>query len=323
MTAIIEYLQIPLIQNMFIATAVACILCGIVGAYVVVGHMSTATGGIAHTTFGGVGMAYYAMSVYMVGWMTPMLGAFIFATVSAAIIAFCKRIDGLRQDTVIGAIWAVGMASGVIFMNSMDRSVMVPSSFESILFGNVLMIGSDTLLTMIVITVISVAVVVLTYRDLQLHTFDWVQARLSGINSLAADMLLYILVAVSCVIAAKVVGIIMAIALLTMPSAMAAMWMRKLSDVMLVGTVISIILSTCGLLLSLVFDSAPGATVALLMGAAFLVALVTKKVTEKAEMGMGPVGDEERTRHSADPSPGNRIRPLWTGFRRPFCQDNF
>ncbi|MBE6514435.1 MAG: hypothetical protein E7Z69_05155 [Thermoplasmata archaeon] len=89
MTSIIEYLGIPLIQNMFIGTTLACLLCGVIGTYVVVNRMVAVTGGIAHTTFGGVGFAYYLMSVFAVSWMTPMIGALIFSLVAAILMALC------------------------------------------------------------------------------------------------------------------------------------------------------------------------------------------------------------------------------------------
>ncbi len=116
MTDLAYYFSIPLIQNMFAATALACILCGTVGAYVVVGRKVAVTGGIAHTTFGGVGFAYYVMSVYGISWMSPMAGALLFSVTAAVVMVVCRRADGVREDTVIGALWAVGMAAGVVFM---------------------------------------------------------------------------------------------------------------------------------------------------------------------------------------------------------------
>jgi zinc transport system permease protein len=134
--------SMPLIQNMFMVAAIACVLCGVVGTLVVVKRMVFVTGGIAHTTFGGVGLAYYVMSVVAVSWFTPMIGAALFAVVSAVIMALPAVSKKLREDSVIGVLWSVGMALGVIFMSLMDRSVVTPRSFESILFGDILLVGS-------------------------------------------------------------------------------------------------------------------------------------------------------------------------------------
>ncbi|MFA6805461.1 MAG: metal ABC transporter permease [Candidatus Methanomethylophilaceae archaeon] len=282
MTSILDYLSISLVQNMFMATVCACILCGVIGTYVVVNRMVASTGGIAHTTFGGVGFAYYVMSVFMVGWMTPMLGAVIFAVVAAVIMVVCKRISDLRQDTMIGVLWAVGMAIGVIFMCFMDRTVVVPASFETILFGNVLLVSRSTLLTMAVVTAVILIIVAFMYREFQILTFDQVHARISGMNVTLVDLVLYILVALSCVMVANVVGIIMIIALMTIPAAMANLFTHNMKSMMLLGTVLSVILSVLGLFLCLAWDSPPGATVVLAVGIAFVAALIIKRLS-KAE----------------------------------------
>ncbi|MDD2936111.1 MAG: metal ABC transporter permease, partial [Candidatus Methanomethylophilaceae archaeon] len=99
--------SMPLIQNMFMVAAIACVLCGVVGTLVVVKRMVFVTGGIAHTTFGGVGLAYYVMSVVAVSWFTPMIGAALFAVVSAVIMALPAVSKKLREDSVIGVLWSV------------------------------------------------------------------------------------------------------------------------------------------------------------------------------------------------------------------------
>jgi zinc transport system permease protein len=281
MTDIIGYLEIPLIQNMFMATLLACILCGIIGTYVVVNRMVAVTGGIAHTTFGGVGFAYYLMSVLAVSWMTPMLGAIIFGVVAAVIMVVCKKTEELREDSVIGALWAVGMAMGVVFMFFMDRSVIVPSSYESILFGNMLLIDSTKLLVMAIVTIIIVAVVLYLYRDLQIMTFDRIHARISGINVDALDLVLHVVIAVSCVMVANVVGIVMIIALMTIPAAMGNLFSKDLRGTMILGTVFASVLSVIGLFLSLYMDTPPGATVVLVIGAVFIATLLIRRASTK------------------------------------------
>ncbi len=282
MTTIIEYLQIPLIQNMFAATVFACLLCGVIGTYVVVNRMVAVTGGIAHTTFGGVGFAYYLMSVYTVSWMTPMIGALLFSVVAAVIMVICKRIDDLREDTVIGTLWAVGMAAGVIFMCYMDRSIIVPSSYESILFGNMLLIDNGKLLIMGCMTAAIIAVTLFCYRDLRILTFDRTYARLSGVNVTTLDLVLHLIIAVTCVMVANVVGIVMIIALMTIPAAMGNLFSKDMKGTMLLGTVFAVMLSVFGLFLSLSWNTPPGATVVLVIGAVFVVMLALRKIISKA-----------------------------------------
>ncbi len=282
MTDIIALLEIPLIQNMFIATILACLLCGVVGTYVVVNRMVAVTGGIAHTTFGGVGFAYYVMSVFAVSWMTPMLGALIFSVVAAVIMVACKKVEELREDTVIGALWAIGMAMGVVFMCYMDRSVIVPSSYESILFGNMLLIDSGKLMIMAAITAVVLTIVILLFRDLRILTFDPTYAKISGINVTVLDLILHILIALTCVMVANVVGIVMIMALMTIPAALGNLFSHGMKGTMVIGTIYAVVLSVLGLMLSLHMDTPPGATVVLVIGAAFLVIVLFRKALLKS-----------------------------------------
>lgn len=274
MTGIVEYLSIPLIQNMFIATILACILCGVIGTYVVINRMVSVTGGIAHTTFGGVGFAYYLMSVFAVSWMTPMIGALIFSIAAAVVMVACKKVDELREDSVIGVLWAVGMAAGVIFMCYVDRSVLIPSSYETILFGNMLLIDTGKLHIMEGVTLAILAVVALLYRDLRILTFDMDFARISGVRTQTLDLVLHVLIAVTCVMVANVVGIVMIIALMTIPAAMGCLFSRGISGTMIRATAYALVLSMTGLLLSLATDTPPGATVVLVIGLAFIIVLL-------------------------------------------------
>ncbi len=278
MTDLAYYFSIPLIQNMFAATALACILCGTVGAYVVVGRKVAVTGGIAHTTFGGVGFAYYVMSVYGISWMSPMAGALLFSVTAAVVMVVCRRADGVREDTVIGALWAVGMAAGVVFMCYMDRSVIVPSSYESILFGNMLLIDSGKLAVMAAVSASVLAAVMFFYRDFRIMTFDRVHAKVSGMNVAALDLLLHVLIAVTCVMVANVVGIVMIIALMTVPAAIGSIVSRGMAGTMAAGVVSALAMSFLGLLLSLAMDTPPGATVVLVLGAAFAAVLAVRRL---------------------------------------------
>ncbi|MGE0015000.1 MAG: metal ABC transporter permease [Candidatus Methanomethylophilaceae archaeon] len=279
--------SMPLIQNMFIVAAVACVLCGVVGTLVVVKRMVFVTGGIAHTTFGGVGLAYYMMSVIAVSWFTPMVGAALFAVVSAVIMALPAVSKKMREDSVIGVLWSVGMALGVIFMSLVDRSVVTPRSFESILFGDILLVGSFELKVIAIVTVLSLAIIALFFRDLQVLTFDETHAKLSGINITVMNLVLYILIALTCVVALNVVGIVMVIALITIPAAMSNMFTESLKEMMVVSVVLSLIMAFFGLIIAIGADIPPGATVSVTMGVLFIIAITVKTALTKIAQGKG------------------------------------
>ncbi|MBR4504651.1 MAG: metal ABC transporter permease [Candidatus Methanomethylophilaceae archaeon] len=302
MTSLPEYLAIPLIQNMFVATAVVCVLCGIIGAYVVVNRMVSVTGGIAHTVFGGVGFAYYVSSVFLVSWLTPMMGALLFAVIAAIIMTLLKRIKNIRQDTSIGVIWAVGMALGVIFMCFVDRTKVIPASFESILFGDVLYVGTQTLFVMIVLAIAIIAIVAFLYRDFLILTFDETQAKISGLRTGLLDLVLYLLIAITCVMVSNVVGIIMIIALVTIPSAIANLFSDSLKEMMAIGTLLSLGLSIFGLFMALALNTPPGSTVVLVIGLAFVSALMINRIQKRGKATEKSPSNRYDMRNKDDPS---------------------
>ena len=270
---------------MFICTAVCCILAAVVGTFVVVRRIVFVTGGIAHTTFGGVGMAFYLQSNFMMMWFEPMLGAAIFAISAAVIMASPKVSRMLREDSVIGVLWSVGMALGVIFMHYVDTSVVTPSSYEAVLFGSMVFLTKSDVCLMAAVTALILVLVALLFRDMQLTTFDETQATLSGINVTAMNMILYIMVAVTCVLMASLIGIIMIIALITIPPAIANMFCNDLKEMMISATVISLRLSMLALLISIATDLPPGATVAIVLGLAFITAIAVRSVSGRIAAG--------------------------------------
>ena len=127
--------ELAFVQRMFIAAFLASISCGIIGSFVVVKRIVFLSGGIAHTTFGGIGLAYFLQ--YTMGWiwLDPLLGALMFAVATAFIMSAPLVKDRLREDSTIGVLWVIGMALGVQFLQGVDRSVLVIQDPVSILFG--------------------------------------------------------------------------------------------------------------------------------------------------------------------------------------------
>ncbi len=274
-------LSISLIQNMFYATLMASILCGIIGTYVVIKRIVFVSGGIAHATFGGVGFAYYVQSVLLVSWFDPMIGAMVFAVGAALIIGSPRVNQRLRDDSTIGVLWVVGMALGVLFINLTDHSVVQVRSYESILFGNVLLVSTQDLQIMAIMIVVILAVVAFLYRDLQIVTFDEAHARITGINVTLMNTLLYVLVAITCVFVMNIVGIVLVIALLTMPAALASMFSNDMRKIMGLAIVSATILSLLGLVLAIEFDIPPGASIVLTLGVFFMISMGIKTLHEK------------------------------------------
>lgn len=265
-------LSIGLVQNMFMAAALASVLCGVIGTYVVVKRIVFIGGGIAHTTFGGVGFAYWLQSTFLLSWFTPIMGAILFAVSSALIISLPSVREKMREDSTIGVLWVTGMALGVIFMEMVDPSVVTVRSYESILFGNILLVSSSTLSIMALLSVVVLAIAVYFYRDFQIVTFDETHAKISGINVNLINAILYILIALTCVFVMNVVGIVLVIALLTIPAAMANMFSKDLKTMMVLATLFSLTLSFLGIIVAIAADVPPGASIVLTMTVFFLLA---------------------------------------------------
>lgn len=270
---LVELLQLPFVQRMFIAGLLASVACGVVGTFVVVRRLVFISGGISHTTFGGVGLAYFLQDRLAWAWFEPTYGAALFALGAAAVVASPWVRVRVREDSTIGVLWVAGMAVGVLLLDLVDRSRVQVQDPVSLLFGNILLIQSRDLAIMAVLVGAIVVGVVLLFKDLQILTFDEEFAELSGVHVVAMNTLLLVMIALTVVVLIKVVGVVLAIAMLTIPAAVANLIVRDLRSMMVVATVLGTLTTTAGTLLSLKLDCPPGAAIVLVMSGVFVVGL--------------------------------------------------
>jgi len=266
---------------MFIAGFLASISCGIIGSYVVVKRIVFVSGGIAHTTFGGIGFAYYLQDSMGWIWVEPLFGALIFALGAAFILGSSLVRNRIREDSTIGVLWVVGMALGILFIHAVDRSKILVQDPVSILFGNILLIKLQDLYLMVGLVIAIIFITILLYKDLQILTFDEEFARISGVNVNAMNILLLVLVAFTTVVLIKVVGVVLVIAMLTIPAAISGLFTHNLKMMMVLAVFVGVITTFGGSLLSLNYDFPPGATIVLLMGSVFVVSLLGKSINQR------------------------------------------
>jgi len=257
----LEALQYQFVQNAIAAGLLAAVACGIVGVYVVVKKITFISGGIAHASFGGIGLGY------LVG-ISPVLGALIFALASALGMGFVTRKTRLPEDTFIGILWAMGMALGIIFIGLAPG--YAPDLF-SYLFGNILTVPSSDLMLMIALDIAIIGVVVVFYKEFLSLSFDEEYSTVVGIPVEALYMLLLCMIALTVVILLRVVGMILVIALLTIPAALAKRFTHNLLIMMLLAIAFGIIFTLVGLWLSYELSLASGATIVLVGGAALFL----------------------------------------------------
>lgn len=249
------------LQSAMIAGVLASIACGLIGSYVVVMRISYLAGGIAHSVMGGMGIAYFLGG-------SPLVGALIAAVVSALIIGLVKLYWQAREDTLIGALWASGMALGIIFISQTPGYQV---DLMSYLFGNILLVAQDDLWLMAGMDLIIVGAIALLYRPFQAVAFDPEFARLRGLPVNLLYLLLLCIVALTVVLLIQVVGLILVIALLTLPAAIAGHYVRTLSSLMALATLLGLCFTSAGLAISYEPDLPAGATIILLAAGCFIL----------------------------------------------------
>ncbi|MFC1964448.1 metal ABC transporter permease [Chloroflexota bacterium] len=256
----LEALQYEFMRNALLAGLLAAIACGIVGVYVVVKRIVFISGGIAHASFGGIGLGY------LVG-ISPVLGATFFTLASALGMGLVTRKTKLPEDTAIGILWAMGMAMGIIFIGLAPG--YAPDLF-SYLFGNILTVPFSDLLLMLALDIIIVLIVIALYKEFLAVSFDEEFGMVVGVPVDALYLLLLCMVALTVVVLIRVVGIILVIALLTIPAALARQFTHNLLKMMLLAILFGAVFTFGGLWLSFELDLASGATIILLSGTVLL-----------------------------------------------------
>ena len=266
-----------LAEHAFLQTAVAAALlasigCGVMGTYVVVKRITFIAGGIAHSVLGGMGAAvYYGFD--------PLAGALAAAVVAALLIGWVRLQWQAQEDTLIGALWAIGMAVGILFIS---KTPGYQTDLMSYLFGNILLVPQESLWFMAALDAVLLIFVAAYHRQFLAVTFDEEFARLRGVPIAFFYLLLLVLVAVTVVLLIQVVGLILVLALLTLPAAVAGHYVHSLRSMMLLATLLGSAISVSGLALSYSPDLPVGPTIILLAGAIYVIsALSTRAIARR------------------------------------------
>ncbi len=259
------------LQTAVIAALLASIGCGVMGTYVVVKRIAFIAGGIAHSVLGGMGAAmYYGFD--------PLHGALLAAIFAALLIGWVRLNWRAQEDTLISALWAIGMAIGVMFI---AKAPGYQADLMSYLFGNILLVPRESLIFMIVLDAVLLLIVAAYHRQFLAVVFDEEFARLRGIPVGFFYLLLLVLVAVTVVLLIQVVGLILVLALLTLPAAVAGQYVHSLGRMMLIATLLGAALSVSGLALSYGPDLPAGPTIILLAGAVYVISAIHSQLAQR------------------------------------------
>jgi len=253
----IEALQFEFIQHALIAGILVSFAAGIIGSLIVVNRMVFLAGGIAHASYGGIGLAvFFGLPIFF--------GASLFAVAAALLIASLTLHKRHRIDTFIGLIWAVGMAIGVLFI---DLTPGYNVDMMSYLFGSILAVSTEDIYFMGILLAIILFVMTFWYRDILAVSYDSEYAALRGVNVRFFYTLILILAALTVVISIKVVGLILVIAMLTIPVYIAEKLSHSLFSMMFLSGFIATLFTLVGLWFSYTYNLTSGASIILISAA--------------------------------------------------------
>jgi zinc transport system permease protein len=262
-----EALQMEFMQNALAAGLLVSIACGIIGTLVVVNRIVFLAGGIAHAAYGGIGLATF------MGW--PYLtGTVGFSLFSAGVMAAVTLKAKHRTDAMVGVIWAVGMAVGIILL---DLTPGYAVDLMSYLFGSILAVPKTDLWQMAVMAIGLCAVVAYYYNDFLAMSYDDEFARLRNVPVTFLYCLLLGMIALTVVMVIRVVGLILVIALLTIPPFIAERYTGSLKSMMVVSSGLSCLFTVVGLGLSYLLNLTSGATIILVAAAGFLLSALWER----------------------------------------------
>lgn len=275
MTDFLDAVQnIPLIRYALLAGIVSSLTFGVVGSFVVTRRIGYIAAAIAHSILGGIGASIYFNRVYDLPWLTPMVGAVVAALLSAAVIGWVSLRAGEREDTIIGAIWAFGMTTGLLFIHYAPGKAV---SLESFIFGNILLTSKSDVVATVTLGTLILALVALFYHKLVAVCFDEEFARLRGVSSNAYYLLLLAITAISMVLLVRVAGIVLSLALLVLPAATASRFSRSLWIIMLSAVILTLVYNTAGLAISFQFDIPTGPFIVLSASVVYALSFLVRR----------------------------------------------
>lgn len=281
----VDVTRFRFLQYALLTGLLASVACGVIGSYVVTRRITYIAGSIAHSVLGGLGAARYMQAVHGWEWCSPLYGAVTAAVAAALIIGAVTLYAREREDTVIGAIWAIGMSTGILFIFSTPG---YNQDLMSYLFGNILMVSSGDLWLIAGLDLVIVALTVVFFRQFTAVCFDEEFARLQGLSVERYYLLLLCLTALTVVLLVTVVGIVMVIALLTIPVAIAGQAARRLGSLMVLSVILTALFTTSGLIISYTADLPAGATTIMIAGIVYFSVLILTRIRPFSRVGKTP-----------------------------------
>jgi len=264
----------PLLFYAVLAGFAASIVSGIIGSYVVVKRIVFISGSISHSVLSGIGLCLWLERSKGIAWITPLYGALAAGVISALIIGWIHLNYREREDSVIAALWSIGMAVGVIFISQTPGYSVELTNF---LVGNILWVSPSDLYVLFFLDLAIFVIVLCLHKRFLAICFDEEQARLQGVKVNQLYLLLLVLAAVTIVLLIQVVGIILVMTMLAIPASIANLFTTRLSSMIVIAVVLSASFCFFGTLAAYHLDWPAGATIALLAGLGYVFSMLAFK----------------------------------------------
>lgn len=251
MNNLLELFQYTFFQHALLGSLFASIACGIIGTYIVTRRLVFISGGITHASFGGIGIGLYTG-------ISPLLAAAVFSTLSAFGVEWLSKRNDMREDSAIAVFWTFGMAIGIIF------SFLAPGftpDLSSYLFGNILTITQGDIWILAILSIVLIAFFTLFLRPIIAIAFDREFARSQQMPVALFEYILMMFIALTIVACLRMVGIVLAISLLTLPQMTANLFTYSFKRIIGLSIVIGYIGCLGGLLLSYQLQVPSGAAI--------------------------------------------------------------
>ena len=263
--------QFPFMQNAFIICLVIALPTALLSCFLVMKGWALMGDAVRHAVLPGIVLAY-------VTGLPLLLGAFAAGMLCSFLTGFFSTNSRVKQDTVMGVVFSGMFAAGIVLYVALDTH----AHLDHILFGNMLGVDSQEILTAAVISLVVVTGIVVFWKDFLLHSFDEVQARVSGLNVTLLHYALLTFLSLTIVATLRAIGLVLAISLLIAPGAIAFLLVRRFSTMLWLACVINLATMLAGVYLSFNLDSAPAPTIVLIQSALFIFALVRRlSITKK------------------------------------------
>ena len=266
--AILNY---TFMQNALIAALLASIVTGIIGTIAIEKKLISMSGGIAHASFGGIGFGY------LLGF-EPIWGGLVFAVGSSVLISRLSKNSKIKADTMTGILWSFGMALGILFI-SLAPGYM--PDMTSYLFGDILSVSTSSLIYMGIFTAVIIFVFAMLYNHLISYMFDEEYSKARGINTKVLEWIVYIMIPIGIMVLIKIVGIILTIALMTIPVSIAKLICKSIKRVIIASMILSAVFSVAGLTISYYVNIPSGVCIILLSTVVYLLLLAVKHRVQK------------------------------------------